>query len=457
MNLYVDYVNSIKSNSKCICGSRKKFAKCCRAILRDKDRKTNINHNPRLKKSHSNLVLARADLAKYLVFHRIHTIPFLQTNSEESRMLADIDLEATSDILDTLRNALVEEGRGFEFKQVLNELEDAIKHPLWSERLTAQLTLYRLGREWDEDAGRTVLDSISDPELLKDVDLISLYISLYGDKISPRLKSSLAKTIALTTKDATLKLQYSMVQAVIDLESGHSAEALKLIETAIVESESKITSDEDIYGKNMLARALDLKGKLSGDKDCALQAHAILKSLLDSGNITPHGLSNIYSEMGECSKQLEQFERAIDEYKNSLEQQESMLVRVFLSQAYLYTQNIQVGLHNLQQVEYLELDNSGKFDYCYTLTGYVIKLEDPHLKQDCVDKLTSLEIPTIYFRDARRKCIELLNDLPTGGSPDRRWSSFLQMVSKYLNLKPGLFGIGINGNSILDDISGKSN
>lgn len=115
----------VARNSPCPCRSGKKFKKCCSEPL-----KVNAWNKARElfdKGEYSEAEVAfRSWLTQYIIWYQEQTVPFLTSDLPEATELLLIDIEAVSEIIDSIINCLVCQGRTNEIQILLNRSSDII-------------------------------------------------------------------------------------------------------------------------------------------------------------------------------------------------------------------------------------------------------------------------------------------------------------------------------------------
>lgn len=134
--------------SPCLCGSGVKFKKCCASFYETSEREEPFD---KFNKGDYKDALrsCRLYITWYILCHRAHTVPFLESGSKESEELLEIDIKALASLVDLLRQCYEYTGKHKAFRQALSELRGAISDARWHSFIDYQRVLWQ-GSEKNE-------------------------------------------------------------------------------------------------------------------------------------------------------------------------------------------------------------------------------------------------------------------------------------------------------------------
>ena len=135
-------------NEPCLCGSGRKFKKCCMGTYSDGTQERPFEkYNRGLYKEA--LVACRHHFTWYVLCHKAHTIPFLASKTQEAANLLKVDIEALGSLIDLLHLCYYRTGQTDEFPLVLARVANAIDDSRWRDKLLYQETLWWLFEKED--------------------------------------------------------------------------------------------------------------------------------------------------------------------------------------------------------------------------------------------------------------------------------------------------------------------
>ncbi len=203
-----------------------------------------------------------------------------------------------------------------------------------------------------------------------------------------------------------------------------------------------------------------LEGRAALDKDKTLYAEIItrLTSLLDSGVLGDGVRAEAFRAVGDAHRHADDFVNALAAYKNAFEAEPNQLFHVFEADCELQLGQTDTAFRLIRSVSVNLLNPSERTDYAFTFFHIASTRRDRETLLEARALLKSTETSEPYFNRVRLDCIIAIGDIiealdahrepPAIGAP----LSAIKWLSRYFQVKPTLFGIGLNGNAIIDDI-----
>ena len=307
------------------------------------------------------------------------------------------------------------------------------------------------------DSARKLLQGIS-VEKVTDIPLLQLYIQLYGFELSISRRFEIIDKILNGTEDRSHLLQYNTLKAIDLIMMGDIKGAHKVIEKAIQAYEPLPKDEPDIYYLNMFARALATRWRLAREKsdlDKALEYY----EKIPKEQLSTEGKAGVHEEQATLYKDAARYKKAIYHYEKTIEAVVSESAIIHLAEVYVKCNQIENGKKLLAGLKEDSISETCMLEYLQVrgLLGLAEKDED--LVRQVVKKVKTLTVTNLYFQDVcNQLCIELLEMLNNINQKSQtvRFSrklamlfEKLQLVCQYLELKPNLFGFGINLNKII--------
>lgn len=433
-----------KRNEECVCGSGIKFKKCCMGKYSSKGSEDFYTFSKKGDYEQA-LISIRQHLTWYVLSHKAHTVPFLESGSEEAKRMLSVDIEALSHYLGNLLFCYMRTGIQDEFIHALSIAENYVSDPRWDAKIAYHRGLWLKHIKGDPQAAFDQLIPIDVTEC-NDPEFLGLYIELYPKKFSFDEIIDLVNRILENTEDSSTRLHYSVLKAIQYLLIEQRADCLKIIDAAIDNFKEDSENNASLFGRDTLCYALQLSGKTGSNPEATLEAVAEIKSLVADG----HNDGDLQRLLGDCYIDLNDYENAEQAYVTSLGFEESELTKIFIAECALHQNEFDSARSQLQAISLSGLNDNGRFDLAIAWAKLAIKSLAEEDRQHALTDLASVSDESPYFRGYRDKLtIDLLQITPKAelGIIKRA----MLTINKYVMLQPNFCGLGINLNQIIED------
>jgi tetratricopeptide (TPR) repeat protein len=439
-------------NDPCVCGSGIKFKKCCSGTYSSDAAKlfrTAYNQgNYELA-----LIEQRRHFTWYVLSHKAHTIPFLESNSEAAKNLLRIDIEALGELLDNLHRCYFFLGRSEEFPAVINSARNLIADPRWADKIAYAKGLWHLLDHGDESAAYNELAPI-DMASCKDADILSLYLQVsLNDHTLPDALSIIDRIIENTVSES-VKLQYRVLKAVKYYLVCQDDEANRIFEDAFARFEALSIEKQSTYGRVHFAQALEIYGKAGFGTEALEKSKAHSVALIaeaQKNNYNAMHIGNLQRLLGDCQEALGDHEAAKDSYTESFQTYPNEVTKLFLARAACNAGQLDSARGHLKDADEEALDEAGRFDLAISwalLAAKSLRITDIETAKAKMRAVSAKDPVFIQLRD--RWTIDLLEIKPTAEPGKIR--RLIRRLNGWVTLNPSLFGIGLNINKIIDEI-----
>jgi hypothetical protein len=161
----------------CLCGSGNKFKNCCAAEYNTsaKDKAFAAYQSGQYSEA---LKKCRLHLTWYILCHRAHTIPFLESETPEAKNLFQIDIDALASLVDLLLSCYEQTGKHKQFPKALDGLQNAITDSRWYDKIAYFRALWCLFDNADDSLIYHELNKIADLTNTNDIDVLTLYLQV---------------------------------------------------------------------------------------------------------------------------------------------------------------------------------------------------------------------------------------------------------------------------------------
>ncbi len=438
-------------DAPCLCGSTRPFANCCRDKY-SKGTKFKTREYFKEKDYPKALEECRRHITWYILCHKRHTEPLMKFVPEREIKILDIDIKALHSLIEDLGRCYLFNGIINEFGSALDSFKNAIKSDRWITKLNYKKGLwYSVFKEDDKSASEQIREL--DIACTDDLEALSLYYQLLGSTLGiSEVLSMLAKLAS--HNDPAWKLKYQCLHGLTLYLHDDYSTGLHMMEEAIKEYELLDGEMRSEFGDSQLANFIGLYGRLSSNVDLVLKAVKLYDKELtkDFDSFQPEKeKATIYWHRGECLQFARLYDESISSYRISLSLYNNPLVKVFLAQSEIYSKQLDKARLTLNNIDSSKFGRSENTDLAMTWTSLA---SDSLLSSDIEIAKTLIKAARpeqMFFERRRLELYAMLTELTPKSSPSfvRRLT---QAVNKYIELKPQVFGIGININAIISDI-----
>ncbi|MCU7844891.1 MAG: tetratricopeptide repeat protein [Candidatus Thiodiazotropha sp. (ex Monitilora ramsayi)] len=436
----------------CLCGSGARFKNCCKNEYSKKhfDGWKLFNKGEYRKA----LKAIRLHITWYRLCHMAHTVPFLTSNSDESRKLLKTDIEAMSDMLDLLLSCYAKCDMVDDYPFALEYLSSAIDDDRWEVKIDYHKCIYLYVYRDKREAAKEILEAY-DWKQVSDVDLLTVLIDVYSDDLNPVEKTNIAERICEISSSPEINLQYRSLIGTEYCLLNDSNKGIPILKSAIHEYEKTLQEYRTPLGRHHLAISYKHLGELSGKEEYFTSAIANLKNEIATGEYSSIGEGQLWLDLGWCYHHLSEFDKAIDAYDKSLNHVHSGLTLVFKSRAFIELDKLDEARDMLNSVILEDLTEPNIFDYSISKCYLAFASKESGDIQDGLDLIKGIKTNDPMFMDLIQDLISQLYELKSTKTEDCKVETALQRFNRYVSLKPNFFGFGIDINAIIDDMGNR--
>ena len=451
-------------NLPCPCGSKKEYGMCCGPVIANCGMAGNLNREAQKYVEDSNIEAAeslyRAHFVQYLCWVHEHTMPFLTANLNVVDELVETDIGAFVELTEAMAHCLFWLERKNEIIPLINHVESVV--PLKGFRTHVPYLratwLYIALR--DREGARSELRKLGDILAYGRREAIELYLDVFGDEIPERQKIVLADgIIAQAGTDDAVRLQYTAIKAIGLMQIGELPEAVKEMRSVLdkVEPPSKVESVDEIAAIWQLAKAWSLLGTFTQDKDSQLKAEELF-SRIPENLLKTSGKAELLINRGWAFRDQERFNDSAISFRRSLGFQESVVGKIQLAHSLALCDEIDEARRLLNSIDPQSIDPKLQLEYFAAISSIAIASNDFNLANKAVGGLRTAPCDTPYWIAQRDQLIiQILDFIHRPGSThqlerQRKIVRVLCAINESLELKPNIFGIGVNFNRVIENL-----
>lgn len=451
-----------KWSSPCLCGSGRKYNSCCRRRLPGFDIGKRSREAIKSEKLSRALIDCRADITQYTIWHKSHTEPAMRTGNPAIAYLLKTDIGALAHLVDLLCQLHLKTGQQAKLSAVLERLRNNIGDGRWQRKISYFHTLNSLWPKWDRDAGRKEFEKLGEitPDE-DDLEILQLYIDLYADEISFSTRIKLFDQVLALSDAISDRLQYQGAKAMEYLLVGDAKGAEHELVDAIEFSKKEGPIDElAMYGRLKLSNCLEMLAFIRRDQGLFQEAIDLLKGLLEEDGFTDEGRADLYRQLGDCHRYAGAWNDAESAYRNAVAIMSAPICEIFLSEILLRQDKINDATRLIDSVKSKKLDAREYEDFVFTFAAIAMEAGEASRLEEAKNLLENLNIATPYFSNRRLELIVNVQATMESGrsvsiieATREMLAGMARSAGRYLILKPSFMGLGLNINSIIDDLA----
>ena len=448
-----------KWNDPCPCGWGRNFQTCCRPRLPNSNKITKAWRDAAEAGDWEEaLLLVRADVAQYVIWHRRHTIPGLQHPDLPVDMFG-VDVEALSAHVGSLIQVLYRLDRLNQAPAILAKLRPAIADERWRRKIVYHRALSTLlmgdrakARLEFEEAGPITTGEV-------DVDLLQIHIDLNGSRLGFTERQALYKRVGEITRSRADRLQYGGAAAfdlllLGDEKGGRDAVVATVALGRALEAEKPLSSTAEYW----FCRSLETLAVLDQDRATFDELIERLTRLLTTGEWTETGRADLLRNRGDAYRLAGEFKLAIEDYRASLRLVELGIVQVFLTECLYRDGSVAEALDLIRTVAVERLSAAEVAEHAFVSYYIARAANDGVALREAELRLRAAVTPHPYFQGVRLQYLVDVQDVLAALAANREPVKLgpvieaLSAISRYTILQPNIIGVGINFNNIIDDV-----
>lgn len=394
----------------------------------------------------------RLNITWYILCHRAHTVPFLESDTKESKELLEIDIEALASLIDLLMACYEKTGKHKEFPSALNALQNAIADTRWYNKIAFQRAAWQLLDSDDKKLVFHELQKITDIDTTTDVETIMLYIHVYPGKLPFNKKIALIDRILNAKPHPGIALQYETLRGIELYLIGDSENGYKIIHSAIEKFKREGLTSPSSYDLLMLGQSLHILGEFTGNKELHEEAILYFEKLF-AFDYQPEGLAMIHSNIAHSLLHSGKPQAAKEAFEKSLAINPLDITKVFLGRCSIQLGQLSEAEKILVEVNIDNLDYPEKFDHAIAWAMLAVDAKTKEFLDKAESLLATISPSEPYFVDLKAHLQTEINNVRASASKSNSSTIIkaLRGLSRYLVLQPNFFGIGFNLNNMVED------
>ncbi len=449
----------IDPKSPCPCGSRKTYGSCCKAVLAQYGSIDSLTKEESMQWEAGDIgqleVLYRAHFVHYLQWIYEHTLPAVAVNMPRADELVELDKDALVHLVDTIARFKAKLNRSAEIVPFLDHVEAIVPlHDFAKDVAFVRATWLYVALE-DAEGARREFAKLGSIHAYKRREAKEVYLDVFGDQLSDREKIALAEQIvAQAEKDDAVRIQYTSLRAICLLEIGEANQGFEALGT-LLEGCARLESSDDVVTVLRLAKAWALYGKFKSDAKALRKAEELLLRVPEN-ELTRLGKAALLLDLGWVLRDREKYPDAASAFRRSLELDPATVTKIHLSHALALCGETDMARELQLELEGDDIEQSLRLEYFAAKASLAIAATEIDLAREIIEGLRQLPIEHPFWREQRDQLIIEMFDFvsqPTSARPATRQRSILKLLlfaNDIVELKPRLFGVGVNVNKVIE-------
>jgi tetratricopeptide (TPR) repeat protein len=393
-----------------------------------------------------------------------HTVPVLHAEASFVQDLIRIDVDALESLVDGIAHCMARRSKAADIVAFVTHLESAVPLEAFRPRATYLKAVWLYIALDDRAAAKTHLSSLGDILKTDHRETLELYLDVFGGALSPRQRLAVADEIlAKADKELEILIQYSTVKAVALVMVGEQADADSLLRAVVTDAieQRAINAGTDTRLAFLVAHALEFRAKTSGDVALYERAERVLQSIRPE-YLTGAGQAHLHFELGRVQFDRGHYQPAIDAFSRSRALEPSAVADIHLAHALALAGSSPAARQVLASAERQPIEPVLQLELLAAWAAVAVTDADIELATQTVKRLRAVAEDSPFWAGQRdRLVIELMDfiarpkALPVS-ERHNRLIAVLLWLNQVLELKPNVFGLGIDINKLLDKLAGTS-
>jgi hypothetical protein len=360
----------------------------------------------------------------------------------------EIDIDALAGYVQRLVQCYSELGKNDQLEDTVRAFETAIDAPRWRDKVMLFRAQAALGLKWNKErASRLLARLCPDPTKLIDADLISLFVALCGDRISPFQLVQLLERAADSTDSPAERFRFLSQRGFRMMLSGDQESGVGAVRSALAAFDVQRQPPYSDAELDYLADTLSVLGTVEKDGALLERSWAYTKELLNDYPRNNDGRMKSLRRAADIEKRLGRHGMAAASYQAIYSEFREEVDLLFAAECYISAGDMVLGRELFDRVDPDRLDAAGKADRALVFPGLAGSSRSRVDLDRARAMLLGLETLEPYFESQRLDMLRLLDkwerELTAGGKPTGV-SAVLSNIADHIELKPNLFGIGFN-------------
>ena len=433
-------------DGRCPCGSGQSYSRCCQQLRGSVKWQEAADAWARDDVARAE-VLFRGLLVQYLGWVYEHTVPV--KGAPVYGQLARIDAAALRDISDSILTCMALQGKAQQIQPFLDAIGVTVPLGEFSDHLVYLRALsYHVYLD-DAESARQELRKLPNATESSDSEVLELYIDVFRDSLSEVETLPIIDRILQRSRTRGVQLQYTMLRSLLYASLGDTAAAERVL-LPIVDGLRRARPEPPHWDEiHMAARTFDHRYQLTADRTDYEEAVSYYRQIALEA-LKPYGQARLLRELGALQSKAGEHTEAVKSLQAALAIDPANEIKVTLVFALMAARRVDEAVAAFSTIDKTTLPSILHLEYWHAAGSIAVATANSSLVQDALAALRSLTFPGIYGARLRDHVVE---ELSKTGNQTSRIARLLSLTSTYVELKPNIFGIGVNLNRVLERLA----
>jgi tetratricopeptide (TPR) repeat protein len=225
----------------------------------------------------------------------------------------------------------------------------------------------------------------------------------------------------------------------------------------LLEGCGRLESSNDVFTVWQLAKAWALYGNFSDDEKALRKAEELLLQVPEN-ELTNLGKAALLLDLARVLRDREKYRDAAHALRRSLELDPTTVTKIHLAHALALSSETDQARELQLELGREDVDETLRLEYFAAKASLAIATNDIGFAREIIDGLKQLTIEHPFWREQRDQLIIEMFDFvsqATSVRPATRQRSILKLLlsaNEILEVKPRLFGVGVNVNKVIEKV-----
>ena len=409
------------------------------------------------------MLLYKAHLVQYLEWVHAHTLPFAQANIPVIHEIVAVDIEAITEVSDTIAHCLYVLGKEEEILAFLKHVETVVPITGYKKPSAYLCALWLYIGINDREGAIQELEKIGSILDFAKREAWELYLDVAGPDLSERQKITIADhIIAEADDDEKVRVQYTVLKALALIQIGEAEAARQNLEFLVssLKPPSHIHSSDELSTEWQIGKAWSMYGEIYSDSEALREAEKSLRRIPET-LLTPVGNAALQRDLGWVLRGQTQYCDAAAAFRHSLHYEDTQVSRIHLIHSLALCGKLDEAQSVLEGLNSTTVPPELLLEYFGAQGALAVASNNTSLATKTVDGLRRTNSETPFWEAQRNQLIVQMLDFvhrPDRITQGKRQSAIMQIVvflNEVLELKPNFFGLGLNLNKVIEKMAKK--
>ena len=301
----------------------------------------------------------------------------------------------------------------------------------------------------DAERARQELRKLRQVAESDDSEVLELYVDVFRDSLSEVETLPIIDRILRKPRTRSAQLQYTTLRSLLYASLGDLQAALRALQPIVDDLKRNRLAPPGWDEIHMAARLFDHRHHLTNDRSDYDEAVTYYRQV-PLEHLKPYGQARLLRELGALYSRAGEHQDAVRTLRAALDVDSTDEIQVSLIFALLAAGLLEEAAVVVRAIDRANIPAALHLEYWHAAGALAVATADDLLLDDALTALRSLAFPGVYWAKVRDHIVE---ELTKEGTRTNRMAHLLRLANMYFELKPNIFGIGVNLNRVLERLA----